>query len=116
MNKLMKKVLSTWLLLAVVVFGGTEASHATQQGKGQAQETVQSVVAKQASLVSEVDVNGLKGLLKRREGSLTVAAALFIRGGSANINAQNAGLFIRGGSANINAQNAGIESLMLSVA
>src|ERR1051326_7255072 len=100
MNKLMKKVLSTWLLLAVVVFGGTEASHATQQGKGQAQETVQSVVAKQASLVSEFDVNGLKVLLKRREGSLTVAA----------------GLFVRGGSSNINAQNAGIESIMLSVA
>src|ERR1043166_1020487 len=100
MNKLMKKILSTWLLLAVVVVGGTEASHATQQGKGQAQETVQSVVANQAALVSEFDVNGLKVLLKRREGSLTVAA----------------GLFIRGGSANINAQNAGIESLMLSVA
>src|SRR5690242_17742140 len=100
MSKVMKKLLSTWLLLAVVVFGGTEASHATQQGKGQAQETVQSVVAKQASLVSEFDVNGLKVLLKRREGSLTVAA----------------GLFIRGGSANINAQNAGIESLMMSVA
>ena len=65
-----------------------------------AQETVRSVVAKQATLVSEFEVNGLKVLLKRREGSLTVAA----------------GLFIRGGSANINAQNAGIETLMLSVA
>jgi len=39
-------------------------------------------------------------LLKRREGSLTVAA----------------GLFIRGGTANINAENAGIETLMLSAA
>jgi predicted Zn-dependent peptidase len=38
--------------------------------------------------------------LKRREGSLTVAA----------------GLFIRGGASNINPQNAGIETLMLSVA
>ena len=64
------------------------------------QQTVQGVVAKQAALVSEFDVNGLKVLLKRREGSLTVAA----------------GLFIRGGSANINAQNAGIETLMLSTA
>src|SRR5689334_4132756 len=99
MNKVMKRFLSTWLLLTVLVFGGTEASHATQQGKGQ-EETVQSVVAKQASLVSEFDVNGLKVLLKRRDGSLTVAA----------------GLFFRGGSANINAQNAGIESLMLSTA
>ncbi|HEY2961590.1 MAG TPA: pitrilysin family protein [Pyrinomonadaceae bacterium] len=95
-----RRLVSTWLLIAVVIFGGSEASHATQQGKGQAQETVRSVVAKQASLVSEFDVNGLKVLLKRREGSLTVAA----------------GLFIRGGSGNINAQNAGIESLMLSTA
>ena len=55
---------------------------------------------KQAALVSEFEVNGLKVLLKRREGSLTVAA----------------GLFIRGGAANINAQNAGIETLMLSAA
>jgi predicted Zn-dependent peptidase len=100
MSKVIKNLLNTWLLLAVVVFGGTEASHATQQEKGQARQTAQRVIAQQASLVSEFDVNGLKVLLKRREGSLTVAA----------------GLFIRGGSANINEQNAGIESLMLSVA
>jgi zinc protease len=53
-----------------------------------------------ASLVTEFDVNGLKVLVKRRAGSLTVAA----------------GLFLRGGVRNITAENAGIESLMLSVA
>jgi zinc protease len=100
MNEQIKRIFSAWILITVLVFGVSDVSHATQQGKGQAQETVQSVVAKQAALVSEFDVNGLKVLLKRREGSLTVAA----------------GLFIRGGSANINAENAGIESLMLSVA
>jgi predicted Zn-dependent peptidase len=88
------------LLIAVLFIGGSDSSQATQQGKGQAQQSMQSVVAQQAALVTEFDVNGLKVLLKRREGSLTVAA----------------GLFIRGGSANINAQNAGIETLMLSVA
>jgi predicted Zn-dependent peptidase len=87
------------LLIAVVVVTGTDSSQA-QQTRSQAQQAVQSVVAKQAALVSEFDVNGLKVLLKRREGSLTVAA----------------GLFIRGGASNINAQNAGIETLMLSVA
>ena len=51
-----------------------------------------------AALVTEFEVNGLKVLIKRREGSQTVAG----------------GLFFRGGSRNINAQNAGIESLMLS--
>ncbi len=66
----------------------------------QQNQALQSVVAKQAALVSEFDVNGLKVLVKRREGSLTVAA----------------GLFIRGGSRNITAENAGIEALMLDVA
>jgi len=98
--QLFRRVLSSVLLIAILFVGGSGSSQATQQGKGQAQETVQSVVAKQASLVSEFEVNGLKVLLKRREGSLTVAA----------------GLFISGGAANINAQNAGIETLMLSVA
>jgi predicted Zn-dependent peptidase len=88
------------LLVAILFVGGRDYSQATQQTKPQAQQTVQSVVAKQAALVTEFDVNGLKVLLKRREGSLTVAA----------------GLFIRGGASNINAQNAGIETLMLSVA
>ena len=60
----------------------------------------QSVIARQASLVSEFDVNGLKVLVKRREGSQTVAV----------------GLFIRGGVENISATNAGVEAFMLNVA
>jgi predicted Zn-dependent peptidase len=88
----------TSLLIAVVFISGIESSSA--QSRSQTQQAVQSVVAKQAALVSEFDVNGLKVLLKRREGSLTVAT----------------GLFIRGGASNINAQNAGIETLMLSAA
>ncbi|HEX3251150.1 MAG TPA: pitrilysin family protein [Pyrinomonadaceae bacterium] len=95
-----RRMLSSVLLIAILFVGGSESSRADQQTKPQAQQTVQSVVAKQAALVSEFDVNGLKVLLKKREGSLTVAA----------------GLFIRGGAANINAQNAGIETLMLSAA
>lgn len=95
-----RRVVTSWLLFAILAFGGGETSRATQQGKGQAQPTAQSIVAKQAALVSEFEVNGLKVLVKRREGSLTVAV----------------GLFIRGGTANITAQNAGIESLMLGAA
>jgi zinc protease len=49
--------------------------------------------------VTEFDVNGLKVLVKRRPASQTVVA----------------GLFIKGGSRNITAQNAGVESLMLDV-
>src|ERR1044071_4159318 len=88
-----------YLLVAIILVTGTQSGQA-QQAKAQAQQSIHDVVAKQAALVSEFDVNGLKVLLKRREGSLTVAA----------------GLFIRGGSANITAQNAGIETLMLSAA
>ena len=98
--KSFRRMLSSFLLTVMLVIAGSGSSLATQQGKGQSQQTIQSVVANQAALVSEFDVNGLKVLLKRREGSLTVAA----------------GLFIRGGAANINAQNAGIETLMLSAA
>jgi predicted Zn-dependent peptidase len=91
---------TTFLLFAVVFVGGIEASRAQQAKPAAAQPSAQSVVAKQAALVSEFEVNGLKVLMKRREASSTVAA----------------GLFIRGGSSNINAQNAGIETLMLSAA
>src|SRR5882672_1856091 len=55
-------------------------------------QSAQSLIAKQAALVSEFEVNGLKVLVKRREGSLTVAAGLFIKGGSRNITAENAGI------------------------
>jgi zinc protease len=65
-----------------------------------AAQDFQAVIARQASLVSEFDINGLKVLVKRREGSQTVAA----------------GLFIRGGVENITASNAGVEAFMLNVA
>ena len=52
----------------------------------------QSVIARQASLVTEFDVNGLKVLVKRREGSQTVATQLYIRGGAENLTTTNAGV------------------------
>jgi zinc protease len=53
---------------------------------------IDEVKATAASLVTEFDVNGLKVLVKRRAGSQTVAAGLFVRGGARNITAQNAGI------------------------
>jgi zinc protease len=50
--------------------------------------------------VSEFEVNGLKVILKQRPGTQTVAA----------------GIFVRGGTTNIIAANAGIENLLLNVA
>ena len=52
----------------------------------------QSLVARQAAQVTEFDVNGLKVLVKRREGSQTVAIQLYIRGGAGNITTANAGV------------------------
>jgi zinc protease len=53
---------------------------------------IDEVAAAAESLVTEFEVNGLKVLVKRRAGSLTVAAGLFLRGGSRNVTAQNAGV------------------------
>ncbi len=100
-----KVVFSTTLMLLALCLGvgrvatpGAIAQSAATQD--QRIQNIQDVVAKQAALVTEFDVNGLKVLVKRREGSLTVAA----------------GLFFKGGSRNVTAENAGVEALMLSVA
>jgi zinc protease len=85
-------------LFTVPLWQPTQAQ-TTQSSQATAPD-FQSVIARQAALVSEFEINGLKVLVKRREGSQTVAA----------------GLFIRGGVENINSTNAGVESLMLSVA
>ncbi len=63
-------------------------------------EAAAQAAAQQAALVTEFEVNGLKVLVKRRAGSQTVVA----------------GLFLRGGSRNVTAENAGVEALMLDLA
>jgi zinc protease len=90
--------LLSWTYAAM---GGQQSATAHAAAiQAQKNESIPDIVAKQAALVSEFEVNGLKVLVKRRAGSLTVAA----------------GLFIRGGTRNINAENAGIEALMLATA
>lgn len=71
-----------------------------QQTNATGRTAAASAAADSARLVSEFEVNGLKVLVKRREGSETVVA----------------GLFMRGGSRNVTAENAGVEALMLDVA
>ena len=92
-----------WFLLSIILcVASASFTFAQQPTQTQVQTTpdFQSVIGRQAALVTEFETNGLKVLVKRREGSQTVAA----------------GLFIKGGSRNINTDNAGIESLMLDVA
>ncbi len=81
--------------------GGTEKPKVVQSEKPSSQspqadasqiEAERRAAAQAAALVTEFDVNGLKVLVKRRAGSQTVAGGLFIRGGSRNITAANAGI------------------------
>ncbi|HEY0462223.1 MAG TPA: pitrilysin family protein [Pyrinomonadaceae bacterium] len=65
-----------------------------------AQGAGQPTTGAQADLTSDFDVNGLRVIVKRRPNAPTVAA----------------GLFIRGGSRNLTLPTAGIENLMLSTA
>ncbi|HYH86588.1 MAG TPA: pitrilysin family protein [Pyrinomonadaceae bacterium] len=101
---------SSWLLaLALLAASLTNVASAQTSGAdalpARTPEQVESVgasrrIVESARLVTELDVNGLKVLVKRRLGSQTVVT----------------GLFLRGGSRNLTAENAGVEALMLDVA
>ncbi|MDT5269767.1 MAG: hypothetical protein QOH49_1953 [Acidobacteriota bacterium] len=91
---------ATWAL-ALTFLLLTAAVPARAQTSGAAPAPSQSrEAADTLRLVTEFEVNGLKVLVKRREGSQSVVA----------------GLFLRGGSRNVSAENAGVEALMLDVA
>ncbi|MBK7392274.1 MAG: insulinase family protein [Chloracidobacterium sp.] len=55
-------------------------------------QTTAPVTKSSTDAVTELDVNGLKVLIKRRPSSPTVAAGLFVRGGSQNLTAATAGI------------------------
>ncbi len=83
---------------AGAVMPGTEAKHgaAVVPGTPTSPSAFDAARAREAAqaaaLVTEFEINGLKVLVKRREGSLTVAAGLFTRGGVRNVDAGNAGV------------------------
>src|SRR5919206_5214792 len=97
----MRKQISSWVLALALALS---AATCTPQFIVRAQDVPQSkpvlpeadkvkaVADKAAALVTEFDVNGLKGLVKRRAGSLTVATGLFMRGGARNVTPQTAGV------------------------
>ena len=72
-----KSIVATFILLAFIT-----ATFA--QGKID--------VSDQIKLVTEFEVNGLKVLVKSRENAPTVAASLFVKGGTRNITDKNAGI------------------------
>ena len=81
-------LLAFCLLLSLNVATAQTPAPAPQPGP----QDFQALVARQAAQVTEFDVNGLKVLVKRREGSQTVAIQLYIRGGAGNITTANAGV------------------------
>jgi zinc protease len=89
-----------WAMLVLPLSGVTAQTTSAPQATTQEQKTAASPQAQtsaqfasaQAALVTEFEVNGLKVIVKRRTGSQTVAAGLFLRGGSRNINDKNAGI------------------------
>lgn len=80
-------LLTAYCLLLIVLVPAQTKPAATQEPPN-----FQAIIARQAALVTEFDVNGMKVLVKRREGSQTVAVDLFIRGGVENFSAGNAGI------------------------
>jgi len=100
-------LLSKWRQAATLVFASlllwlTPLAAVAQQPAATApgQTAAARAAADVTRYVTEFEVNGLKVLVKRREGTQTVVA----------------GLFLRGGARNVTAENAGIEALMLDVA
>src|SRR6185436_7214085 len=81
-------LLASCLLLSLNLATAQTPAPAPQPGP----QDFQALVARQAAQVTEFDVNGLKVLVKRREGSQTVAIQLYIRGGAGNITTANAGV------------------------
>jgi zinc protease len=96
----MRKIFQRWLGLSFVLLTLLPLPVAEARSAVASRATGDGEVTDAIKLVSEFEVNGLKVLLKRRVGSQTVVA----------------GLFLRGGSRNVTEKTAGVESLMLDVA
>ena len=81
----------SFLLLLLSLFN-TAALPQTAQTAATATTSAATAVSSTPNQVTEYEVNGLKVLIKRRPGTPTVAAGLFLRGGVRNTTAENAGI------------------------
>ncbi|MBA3515324.1 MAG: insulinase family protein, partial [Pyrinomonadaceae bacterium] len=96
-GKRLATIIRIWALALALLVPVTPATG--QQSSLTAQDVAKAPVVERAvtpvnsvSLVTEFDVNGLKVLVKRRAGTQTVVAGLFIEGGVRNITAEKGGL------------------------
>jgi zinc protease len=97
LQKLFARLFATALLIFVAAFGASAQQVTPPAPKDTVvpvadAKKIDEIAATAESLVTEFDVNGLKVIVKRRPGSLTVVAGLFVRGGARNVTAQNAGV------------------------
>jgi zinc protease len=92
--------LALTFFLALVPARAQASGAGATPGQASAAAAASKEAADTLRLVTEFEANGLKVLVKRREGSQSVVA----------------GLFLRGGARNVTAENAGVEALMLDVA
>ncbi len=98
-EKLLSTVVRIWALGFALLVSLSSAA-AQQQTLPTARDAPQAAVAEKrsftpvdpASLVTEFEVNGLKVLVKRRAGTQTVVAGLFIKGGVRNITPDKGGV------------------------
>lgn len=84
-------VLGRTLALGLLIATGASVELWAQAIKPAPTTNIADVTAG-AAQVTEFEVNGLKVLAKRRTGSQTIAAGLFVRGGARNLTAENAGI------------------------
>ncbi len=76
------------LLVSFTLTTAQEQTLPANQGTAKAAVTERAITPLDpVSLVTEFDVNGLKVLVKRRAGTQTVVAGLFIKGGVRNVTA-----------------------------
>ncbi len=81
-----------WTVVAALFVGSAAGVSAQSVQSAPASEAASLQVRDALRAVTEFDVNGLKVLVKRRAGSQTVAAGLFLRGGVQHMTADDAGL------------------------
>ena len=91
MKKIVTRHISFLFLVVVFVCLGKMPVAALDQGSATTSLFTGNELASE-SLVTELNVNGLKVLVKKREGSQTIVVGLFIKGGARNISAGNAGV------------------------
>src|SRR3712207_5453528 len=92
-ERIFRRGAALWLALLLTASAAAQQQQPTQAARDDVRPAPPAAApADAAALVTEFDVNGLKVLVKRRAGSQTAVAGLFIRGGAQNVTPETAGV------------------------